>query len=171
MTQLELPHVNILSKMDLIELYGQLEFGLEFYTDVLDLSYILPRLKQASNPSHPLAAKFARLNGAIADLIETYNLVSFVPLDIQNQELIVNAMKLVDKANGFVYVQQVTIDTGSGAAGSTTAGQEAIAAAEHNRRLMTMAHKTQNDELRMSEHTERKRTRERGRRGGSGARE
>ena len=52
MTQLELPHVNVLSKMDLIEQYGALEFGLEFYTDVLDLSYLLPRLKQTNNASH-----------------------------------------------------------------------------------------------------------------------
>ena len=35
----ELPHINVLSEMDLIESYGRLDFNLEFYTDVQDLSY------------------------------------------------------------------------------------------------------------------------------------
>lgn len=45
MLQIELPHVNVLSKCDLIEKYGKLAFNLEFYTEVLDLSYILDELK------------------------------------------------------------------------------------------------------------------------------
>lgn len=155
MTQLELPHVNILSKMDLIEMYGELEFGIEFYTDVLDLSYILPRLKSTSSASHPLTKKFAKLNKAIAELVEMYNLVSFVPLDIQNQELLVHAIKLIDKANGYVYVQQ--INTGQGAAGSTTTGQDAAAKA-HNERLMTMTHKIDQTELHMYVHSHTPRT-------------
>ena len=154
MGQLELPHVNILSKMDLIEMYGELEFGLEFYTDVLDLSYILPRLKSSSNPKHPLTKKFAKLNAAIADLVETYNLVSFIPLDISNQTMLLQALKLCDKANGFVYVGEKREETGEGAKASTTAGQNQQqaedAARAHNQRLMTMAHKTgMDDELRM----------------------
>lgn len=143
-----MPHVNILSKMDLIEMYGELEFGLEFYTDVLDLSYILPRLKATSNPNHPLTKKFAKLNKAIAELVEMYNLVSFIPLDIQNQELIINAVKLVDKANGYVYVQQVTPTTGSGAAGSTSTSADEAARA-FKQRMLTTAHKADQDEIRM----------------------
>ena len=34
MLHLELPHVNVLSKIDLIEQYGQLDFNLDFYTEV-----------------------------------------------------------------------------------------------------------------------------------------
>jgi len=34
MLHLELPHVNILSKIDLIEQYGKLQFNLDFYTEV-----------------------------------------------------------------------------------------------------------------------------------------
>ena len=44
MVQLEMPQVNLLSKIDLIEAYGELAFGLEFYTDVLDPSRLLPFL-------------------------------------------------------------------------------------------------------------------------------
>eukprot|EP01135_Chromosphaera_perkinsii_P010039 Nk52_evm74s1992 gene=Nk52_evmTU74s1992 len=41
MLHLELPHVNVLSKIDMIEKYGKLQFNLDFYTDVMDLSYLL----------------------------------------------------------------------------------------------------------------------------------
>ena len=143
MTQLELPHVNVLSKMDLIEQYGALEFGLEFYTDVLDLSYLLPRLKQTNNASHPLGRKFARLHAAIADLIESYNLVSFVPLDVQNQELLTQVLKVVDKANGYMYVQESSAATGQGAAASTTAGMQ-------QRNLLTAVDQSQLHDLHLS---------------------
>jgi hypothetical protein len=35
----------LLSKVDLIESYGELAFGLDFYTDVLDPSRLLPLLQ------------------------------------------------------------------------------------------------------------------------------
>jgi hypothetical protein len=44
MLRLELPHVNVLSKIDLVEQDGTLDFNLEFYTDVMDLEYLLPLL-------------------------------------------------------------------------------------------------------------------------------
>ena len=34
MLHLELPHINLLSKVDLIEQYGKLRFNLDFYTEV-----------------------------------------------------------------------------------------------------------------------------------------
>lgn len=34
MMHLELPHINLLSKIDLIEQYGELQFNLDFYTEV-----------------------------------------------------------------------------------------------------------------------------------------
>lgn len=37
MMRLELPHLNVLSKIDMVERFGDLEFGLDFYTDVVDL--------------------------------------------------------------------------------------------------------------------------------------
>lgn len=44
MIQMETPHVNVLSKVDAVEKYGSLEFGLDFYTEVLDLDYLLESL-------------------------------------------------------------------------------------------------------------------------------
>lgn len=45
MLQVALPHINLLSKADLIEKHGKLNFGVDFYTEVLDLSYLLEHLQ------------------------------------------------------------------------------------------------------------------------------
>ena len=45
MLQVELPHVNVLSKADMIEKYGKLPFNLDYFTEVLDLSYLLDQMK------------------------------------------------------------------------------------------------------------------------------
>ena len=49
MLQLELPHVNVLSKIDLIQQYGSLHFPLEFYADVVDLTHIVNYAHSASS--------------------------------------------------------------------------------------------------------------------------
>ncbi|XP_024949934.2 GPN-loop GTPase QQT1-like isoform X3 [Citrus sinensis] len=57
MLHLELPHVNVLSKIDLIENYGKLAFNLEYYTDVQDLSYLQHALGQ-----DPRSAKYRNID-------------------------------------------------------------------------------------------------------------
>ena len=59
MMRIELPHINILSKVDLIEKYGKLEFGIDFYTEVLDLDYLVKRM-----PDDPFTAKHKKLTKA-----------------------------------------------------------------------------------------------------------
>ncbi|PKK18358.1 GPN-loop GTPase 2, transcript variant X1 [Columba livia] len=78
MLHVELPHVNILSKMDLIEQYGKLAFNLDYYTEVLDLSYLVDHLA-----SDPFFRNYRRLNEKLVEVIEDYSLVSFVPLNVQ----------------------------------------------------------------------------------------
>ena len=41
MMHLELPHINVLSKADLVETYGELHFNLDFYTEVRQHSVLL----------------------------------------------------------------------------------------------------------------------------------
>lgn len=46
MLHMELPHVNVLSKVDLMSTFAdKLPFGLDYYTEVLDLNYILQYLQ------------------------------------------------------------------------------------------------------------------------------
>ncbi|XP_033750685.1 GPN-loop GTPase 2-like [Pecten maximus] len=98
MLQLELPHVNVLSKCDLIETFGKLSFNLDFYTEVLDLSYLLDQFKE-DEQFH----KYKKLNAALVDIIEEYSLVSFITLNVQEKESMLRVMKVVDKANGYLF--------------------------------------------------------------------
>ncbi|KAL3867475.1 hypothetical protein ACJMK2_044677 [Sinanodonta woodiana] len=98
MLQVALPHVNVLSKADLIEKFGKLAFNLDFYTEVLDLSYILDQFRD-----DPSFARYKKLNAALVDVIEEYSLVSFVTLNIQDKESMLRVMKVVDNANGYIF--------------------------------------------------------------------
>ncbi|XP_067167797.1 GPN-loop GTPase 2 [Apteryx mantelli] len=101
MLHVELPHVNVLSKMDLIEQYGKLAFNLDYYTEVLDLSYLVDHLA-----SDPFFKNYRRLNEKLVEVIEDYSLVSFVPLNVQDKESMRRVMQAVDKANGYSFGDQ-----------------------------------------------------------------
>ncbi|KAL6061067.1 GPN-loop GTPase 2 [Balamuthia mandrillaris] len=111
MLHLELPHINVLSKVDLIERYGKLAFDLEFFTNVGDLTYLNERL----DDDPMLGKRFVRLNQALCELVEDFSLVSFLTLNIQDKESVVDLIKHIDKSNGYIY-------------GSLTTGNDAIRA-------------------------------------------
>ena len=98
MLQLELPHINVLSKIDLISQYGDLgmvnlqnsdttcscydsniilDFNLDFYTEVQDLSYLENSLSASLPP------RFTALNMAMISLVEDYSLVGFETLAVE----------------------------------------------------------------------------------------
>ncbi|OQR99074.1 GPN-loop GTPase 2 [Achlya hypogyna] len=129
MVRLELPHVNVLSKMDLIQQYGNLAFNLEFYTDVLDLRYLLDRLEaqefgdlheedddpytqdpeelpHAVRCKQKLREKFRKMNEVLIEVIEDFSLVSFVPLQIEDVDSLKHVMVTVDKSNGYVFIDK-----------------------------------------------------------------
>ena len=94
MLHLELPHINVLSKVDLLTQYGDLgnvplpparnspltlpnaDFNLEFYTEVQDLAQLGHALSSAS-------PRYAALNMAICELIEDFGLVGFETLAVE----------------------------------------------------------------------------------------
>ncbi|XP_065878944.1 GPN-loop GTPase QQT1 isoform X2 [Euphorbia lathyris] len=98
MLHLELPHINVLSKIDLIESYGKLAFNLDFYTDVQDLSYLQHHFDQ-----DPRSAKYRKLTKELCGVIEDYSIVDFTTLDIQDKESVANLVKLIDKSNGYIF--------------------------------------------------------------------
>lgn len=100
MLQMGLPQVNVLSKADLFKQFkSKLLFSLDFYTEVLDLKYLLEVLDKT-----PGMAKYAKLNKAIVSMIEDYGLVSFQPLDVNRNESLLRLKNIIDKANGYVYL-------------------------------------------------------------------
>ena len=61
-----------------LSFFLSLVFGLDFYTEVLDLNFLLEHLSD-----HPFFHKYKKLNEALVGLVQDYSLVSFVPLNIQ----------------------------------------------------------------------------------------
>ena len=94
---MELPHVNLLSKVDMVEKYGKLQYNLDYYTDVLDLEYLLEHM-----PDDPFTSKYRSLNTALTGLITDYSLVNFLPVTVKSREMLLAVSQQVDKANGYV---------------------------------------------------------------------
>jgi len=96
MLQLELPHVNVLSKIDKISAFGKLDLNLDFYMECQDLSVLQHYLEKGH-----VTNKYKKLTAAICDVVEDFGLVSFTTLDIQDKSSLLKLMYLVDKANGY----------------------------------------------------------------------
>lgn len=98
MLLLEYPHVNILSKIDLIKNYAPLPLPLQFYTDVDDLEQILPSLAETQPGS-----KFSALNEAIVEVVDSFSLVAFEVLAIENKKTVMRVMQAIDRAGGYAF--------------------------------------------------------------------
>mmetsp|Transcript_17752 Transcript_17752/g.46329 ORF Transcript_17752/g.46329 Transcript_17752/m.46329 type:complete len:273 (+) Transcript_17752:328-1146(+) len=90
MVNLEIPHVNVMTKMDLVaDRRRQVE--LETFLDP-DPRYILEMLDERSTP------KQKGLNAAIASLIEDFDLVHFLPMNKDDEESVSIVLQHVDNA-------------------------------------------------------------------------
>jgi len=87
MVQLELPHVNLLSKCDLVEDKELLE---SFFDP--DTRTLMEDLDQRA------AGRHKGLNHAIGKLLDDYSMVSFCPFDISDEDSVNMALSLVDHA-------------------------------------------------------------------------
>lgn len=101
MLQLDLPHVNVISKIDMLRNYGPLPFRLDYYTEVQDLTYLTPHLEKESNSV--LGKNYVRLTEMIAELVGDFNLVSFEVLSVENKASMINLLSVIDKANGYSF--------------------------------------------------------------------
>lgn len=150
MLHLELPHVNVLSKIDLVKSYGDLgtplllmqpflithisvseDFNLDFYTEVQDLSYLENALSTAS-------PRFSALNMAMISLIEDYSLVGFETLAVevlfhylilrlpslnlhQDKNSMLHLTRAIDRATGYIFVPPPTSQKPEGTVNDTSA--------------------------------------------------
>lgn len=71
---------------------SKLDFNLDFYTDVLNLDYLLELLDDG-----PFTKRFKKLNAALVGLIEDYSLVSFIPLDVNSDKSLLELKSAIDK--------------------------------------------------------------------------
>lgn len=97
MLQLELPHVNVLSKIDLITKYGDLPFNLDYYTEVQDLEYLQYELDK-----DPRTATYGALNKAICEIVEDFGLVGFQTLCVEDKMSMAALVRQIDQMLGCV---------------------------------------------------------------------
>jgi GPN-loop GTPase len=138
MIRLELPTVNVLSKVDLLSSYGTLPLQLDYYTECYDLERLIPFLYQTNIPNDEsidptteedeydisddpdyrrvlqkrqtskFAIQYEKLHRALAEVVEDYSLLSFIPLDITNVESVGRVLAKVDKCNGYIFSTTTT---------------------------------------------------------------
>ena len=69
-----------LRQVDLVEKYGKLQFSLDYYTDVMDLEYLVDTF-----PEDNFTKKYKLLNVALTGLISNYSIVNFVPITVKEK--------------------------------------------------------------------------------------
>lgn len=118
MLMLEVPHVNILSKMDLIkgtvarkDLKKFVEPDMSLLNDVpADGITYEDTEDDAEDPSntHSLmaGASFAKLNRAVGQLIDDFSMVSFLKLDVQDEDSVGAVLSYIDDAIQFHEAQE-----------------------------------------------------------------
>lgn len=90
MIQLELPHINVLTKVDLLPNKRDIDRFLD-----PDVRLLLEDLNTQTAP------RFKKLNRALAELVDDYSMVNFVPLDIRDEESIQYVLSCVDNCIQF----------------------------------------------------------------------
>lgn len=98
---MDLPHINVLTKIDNLSNYGPLPFNLDYYTEVQDLSYIMPHLEQEAPGM--IDGKFEALNKAIVELIEDFSLVAYQTLAVEDKRSMMDLLKVIDRASGYAF--------------------------------------------------------------------
>ncbi|CDJ57159.1 conserved hypothetical ATP-binding domain-containing protein, putative [Eimeria maxima] len=97
--QLELPHINVLSKIDLLRHHRKdLKFPLEFYADAYDVQALLQTM---GRDPHPVGQKLLGFAREVCELVEDFNIVSFLPVAVTDKECMLLALRTADTANGF----------------------------------------------------------------------
>ena len=101
MIQMDMTHVNVLTKIDNLHKFPALQFNLDFYTEVQDLSRLIPALEKES----PLFAtgKFQKLNEAVAELVEEFGLVSYEVLAVEDKKSMMSLLHTIDRAGGYAF--------------------------------------------------------------------
>jgi GPN-loop GTPase len=89
---LELPHFNALSKMDIVKRDNLVKKrDIERYLDP-DVDFLISKLSKDTSP------KFRELNDIIAELVAGYSLVQFHPISVQDPDSLDDFLLLIDSA-------------------------------------------------------------------------
>lgn len=97
MLHLGLPHVNVLSKVDMLEQYGELDFQPQYFLHPGNLGHLAEAVEPTMHP------KFSKATFDLCSILEDYSIVKFAPLAVEDVESMTYVIRLVDKATGYAY--------------------------------------------------------------------
>lgn len=98
MILLELPHINVLSKLDMIkDEYGKKKLKRFLNPDAMLL---------ANEADQNLNPKFHHLNQCIANLVDDFGMVQFLPLEANNPESVATILSYVDDVTQWAEAQE-----------------------------------------------------------------
>jgi GTPase SAR1 family protein len=95
MLYLGLPHVNVLSKVDMLEQFGELEFQPQFFLNPMNLEYLAESVQESMDP------KFAKATQSLCEILQDFGMITFAPLAVEDAESMAYVVRLADKANGY----------------------------------------------------------------------
>jgi hypothetical protein len=112
MLHLELPHINVLAKVDRLRVYGRLAFDLAFYARPADPARLAAAITTgrggtaAAGPGasrgSAWGARHARLTQALTECVDGYALLRFHPLAVEDEATVGRLAAAVDAAAGWV---------------------------------------------------------------------
>ena len=95
MAHIELPHVNVLSKIDRLgEFYKEMKYGLEFFTDVGQLARLVSEEDMRCN------GKMARVSKKLAEVVEDFGLVGFEVVSVNDRDCMMKLVKQIGRVLG-----------------------------------------------------------------------
>ena len=95
MANLELPHVNVLSKIDLLDPKAKKRLDVYLEPDTRELTSAACMTSDFSNP------RYARLTDALAQVLDTYSLIKYYPLDVSREETADELLLVIDNTIQF----------------------------------------------------------------------
>eukprot|EP01017_Pseudomicrothorax_dubius_P031946 TRINITY_DN4132_c0_g1_i2.p1 TRINITY_DN4132_c0_g1~~TRINITY_DN4132_c0_g1_i2.p1 ORF type:complete len:159 (-),score=47.45 TRINITY_DN4132_c0_g1_i2:149-625(-) len=104
MVNLNLPQINVLSKIDLWKQYGPLPNKIEFFTNLQGFPHIM-YLFEEDNPA--FSKRFFELNKKVVEMVEKYSMVQFYPLDINDKISMSYLVMMFDKSSGYFFHQGI----------------------------------------------------------------
>lgn len=99
MVNFEIPHVNVITKMDLLNKAGRRKIS----------RYLEPDVHLLLEDDRQFDDKYGRLSEAIAKVVEDYSLVKFMPLNIKVENSIADVLLMID--NSIQYGEDLEIKT------------------------------------------------------------
>jgi hypothetical protein len=133
MIRLELPTVNILSKIDLLNQYGKMPYNLEYFMECQELDRLVDYLdgqnmeeeEQEESSTNTSQASYLddeeyqdarsrkcnsnffrrhrKLHQLLCEVIDDYSLINFIPLNISDAVSVGRVLSRIDRANGYIF--------------------------------------------------------------------